>query len=73
MKCIRIYVACTVGAWFIKDYMTEKDRIMDEEDYKYLASYKKEKADNKLISHYNLKAELAILEFSTKLTTTPTR
>ena len=39
----------------IKNHMVDIDSIMTEEDYEALVDYRKEKSQNKLISHEQLK------------------
>ena len=44
----------------IKNHMVDIDSIMTEEDYQALVQYRKEKSQNKLISHQELKKELGL-------------
>lgn len=45
---------------FIKKNMIDVDSVMTREDYSALEAYKKEKKNNKLISHEKLKKELGV-------------
>jgi hypothetical protein len=42
----------------IKEHMVDSDSIMTEEDYEALLSYRKEKAEGKLVPHDKLKEHL---------------
>ena len=44
----------------IKKHMVDIDSIMTEDDYEFLVGYRKEKSENKLISHEQLKKELGL-------------
>ena len=44
----------------IKNHMVDIDSIMTEEDFEALVDYRKEKSQNKLISHEQLKKELGL-------------
>jgi len=44
----------------IKNHMVDIDSIMTEEDYQALVQYRKEKSQNKLISHQELKKKLGL-------------
>ena len=43
---------------FIKNYLIDHDITLDESDKKAIQDYKKEKENNELISHEELKKEL---------------
>ena len=44
----------------IKKHMVDVDSIMTEDDYEALVEYRKEKSQNKLTSHEQLKKELEL-------------
>ena len=44
----------------IKKHMIDVDSIMTEDDYEALVEYRKEKSQNKLTSHEQLKKELGL-------------
>lgn len=44
----------------MKEHMADIDSVMTEDDYVALLEYRKEKKENKLISHEQLKKELGI-------------
>ena len=44
----------------IREHMVDSDAILTEEDYEALLEYRREKAEDRLVSHDELKKELGL-------------